>query len=133
MVSSRLATNPRSGTPRSGYRGSDLVLWHTFTVDGSAASRPFLEGKAEVRGARSPLLSKSVGPQSSSSARLERNFLRLEPADLPGGHPEMGAFGVRRLSAHPLVRATSADMLVFSFAKRANAEKFREWFGGKTH
>src|SRR5215468_6669321 len=27
MVSSRLATNPRSGTPRSGYRGSDLVLW----------------------------------------------------------------------------------------------------------
>src|SRR5262249_50683461 len=28
MVSSRLATNPRSGTPRSGYRGSDLVLWH---------------------------------------------------------------------------------------------------------
>ena len=31
------------------------------------------------------------------------------------GHPELGA----RLSAHPLVRATSADMLVFSFAKRA--------------
>src|SRR5215831_16171693 len=28
MVSSRLATNPRSGTPRSGYRGSDLVRWH---------------------------------------------------------------------------------------------------------
>src|SRR5262249_8942648 len=27
MVSSRLATNPRSGTPRSGYRGSDLVPW----------------------------------------------------------------------------------------------------------
>jgi hypothetical protein len=24
--------NPRSGTPRSGYRGSDLVHWHT-TVD----------------------------------------------------------------------------------------------------
>jgi len=31
------------------------------------------------------------------------------------GHPELGA----RLSAYPLVRATSADMLVFSFAKRA--------------
>src|SRR5215475_4476127 len=27
MVSSRLATNPRSGTPRSSYRGSDLVHW----------------------------------------------------------------------------------------------------------
>ena len=33
------------------------------------------------------------------------------------GHPELGA----RLSAHPLVRATSADMLVFSFAKRVLA------------
>src|SRR5215813_7472311 len=32
MVSSRLATNPRSGTPRSGYRGSDLVPWHTSPV-----------------------------------------------------------------------------------------------------
>ena len=50
---------------------------------------------------------------------------------LPGGHPEMGAFRFRRLSAHPLVRATSADMLVFSFAKRAHAQKFREWFGGE--
>src|SRR6516164_3728141 len=38
-----------------------LAARHTFTVDGSAARGPFLEGKAEVRGARSPLLSKSVG------------------------------------------------------------------------
>src|SRR5262245_52951466 len=56
------------------YCGARVRTWHTFTVDGSAASRPFLEGKAEVRDARSPLLSKSVGPQSSSSAQLERNF-----------------------------------------------------------
>src|SRR5262249_7139765 len=32
MVSSRLATNPRSGTPRSGYRGSDLVQWHQAPI-----------------------------------------------------------------------------------------------------
>src|SRR5262249_56089452 len=57
-----------------------LAARHTCTVDGSAASRPVLEGKAEVRGARSPVLSKWVGPQSSLincplgwSESLERN------------------------------------------------------------
>jgi len=33
--------------------GGDFPTWHTFTVDGAAASRSLLEGKAEVRGARS--------------------------------------------------------------------------------
>src|SRR5262249_30272964 len=39
MVSSRLATTPRSATPRSGYRGSDLVHWHMADHFGDAKIR----------------------------------------------------------------------------------------------
>src|SRR5262245_21182844 len=38
MVSSRLATNPRSGTPRSGYRGSDLVVCPACSIAGECES-----------------------------------------------------------------------------------------------
>src|SRR5262249_18090683 len=44
MVSSRLATNPRSGTPRSGYRGSDLVHWQTQSVPDLRNVRPLRNG-----------------------------------------------------------------------------------------
>src|SRR5215471_13940263 len=66
----------------------------TFTVDGSAASRPFLEGKAEVQDKRSPLLSKSVGPQSSSSAPAAYH------ATLPGA----------RQRPHELLTRLNTDM-----------------------
>ena len=37
MISSQLLCSPRSGTPRSGYRGSDFVPWHTLPVRCDAA------------------------------------------------------------------------------------------------
>jgi len=40
--------NPRSGTPRSGYRGSDLVQWHLCPVDCDAAFPTALWGTTDV-------------------------------------------------------------------------------------
>src|SRR5262249_5123842 len=40
--------NPRSGTPLSGYRSSDFVLWHTFIVDGRGATLAISWGGADT-------------------------------------------------------------------------------------
>src|SRR5215831_1946795 len=81
----------------------------TFTVDGSAASRPFLEGKAEVQDKRSPLLSKSVGPQSSSSAQLERIALSTTRSAGAKVWSEMNAQDWLRESVHEHPKSGPAD------------------------
>src|SRR5262249_35275826 len=73
MVSSRLATNPRSGTPRSGYRGSDLVPWHELTVRGAAAIPSGIEGSTDAR--RTTMGCPAHGRSCAQSSRDRRGGL----------------------------------------------------------
>jgi len=61
--------NPRSGTPRSGYRGSDLVHWHKAGIFGAAAKLSLIVGLADPLGRAAQL--PQLEPRSEA---IEGNF-----------------------------------------------------------